>query len=688
MQSTYNSEQWTVVQTDISPTEMVADKQYKTKMTKIIISNTCALLNSGGGKFVLNFQDPTPCPKHIHDCVRMVEQWVIQFVGPATMSSNIQLEQLPNKILLHIKGNSHLSTVNYNLYLPTHAQVTAVASTDPVGKVKEILERKSCICTSNISQGSHQTTFVQGEDSGLIESYSVQFKQLKSTPSKCIALADRMTGKGTKLTCYVSAFANYCGGHIYYGISDDGKVRGEKITEKDKIDIIKKVSKTISHMTWLGYSGEPRKGKEWDIYFEPVMGTEGNRIPSTFVIIITVVWCLGGVFTFEPESYHVTEGTVKKMSLETWKENLLSKEVPKETKDQVECNSKTNVEVEVSTKTPAEISCALRTQCKYEAPHSIARCTWSSNQTKKNYCFVNGNLIRIINDGNWKQFERRAKIEESKCSDGGVKLVILSMRITAQYKKNKFKKAEHSLKEYNKHLNDSKDRIICEVREKLVRSCLERCKGNHEKSYEIACTGLALVEQIPSGIIVGEYYVNLATISTILLSQERESERQSILKDEAMFFFKEALQHLRDANEYLPSKIDQEQKVHINLALLNLGCSFSGDAIEETVDDDHIARAVSSIKVVDQHIYDGNALSDYRECQYLFVLSMLHYRRSQNIGDDEPRDKRLKLLENALKSSKKAEKIALECNFEEMLIYSRKHKAVYTEMMVRHTISQ
>ena len=60
-----------------------------------------------------------------------------------------------------------------------------------------------------------------------------------------------MIGKGNKFSRYVSAFANYKGGHIYYGIDDDGIVAGELIpNEVDKEEIVKKVEKSINKMIW------------------------------------------------------------------------------------------------------------------------------------------------------------------------------------------------------------------------------------------------------------------------------------------------------------------------------------------------------------------------------------------------------------------------------------------------------
>ena len=44
---------------------------------------------------------------------------------------------------------------------------------------------------------------------------------------------------------------------------------------------------------------KPRRGNQWDICFESVADPSGGEIPSTFVIVVSVAPCPGGVFEFE-----------------------------------------------------------------------------------------------------------------------------------------------------------------------------------------------------------------------------------------------------------------------------------------------------------------------------------------------------------------------------------------------------
>ena len=130
------------------------------------------------------------------------------------------------------------------------------------------------------------------------ESKMCNFRRLKADNSECSTLADRMTGKSNKFSYIVSAFGNYKGGHNYHGITDDGVVEGEVLSiEDEKHDIKKKVEKAINKMIWPEHIGQPKRGEHWDIFFEHVVdGTTYKPIPSTFVIVIYIAPCPGGVF--------------------------------------------------------------------------------------------------------------------------------------------------------------------------------------------------------------------------------------------------------------------------------------------------------------------------------------------------------------------------------------------------------
>ena len=141
-----------------------------------------------------------------------------------------------------------LITVNYNLYLPSKTQVNQVLPSESQDKVKEILNRR--VVEEPVQCESHIKLFSKGKGCGLSETKTIQLKNVKADTSKRTTLADCMTGKSNKFSCYASAFANFKGGH--YGIDDDGVVTGEFIdpNEVEKNEITKKVEKSINKMIW------------------------------------------------------------------------------------------------------------------------------------------------------------------------------------------------------------------------------------------------------------------------------------------------------------------------------------------------------------------------------------------------------------------------------------------------------
>ena len=597
---------------------------------------------------IIAFPDQTYQTKDLDQPVRVIEQWINNLIGTPMMATNVELKVAPHQILINIKGSYNLITVDYNMFLPSHSQINRVLPVETLEKIQNVLFGREMMSSSN-ELPAVQTVFVQGEEMKLDETYSVQFKQLKDAPANCITLSDRVIGNSNKLIQCLSAFANYRGGVIYVGVDDKQHIiNGEVIPANERESIIHKVTNRVNKMIWLGLEDGPRRGINWDIFFHPVVDKEGRPVKSTFVIVIVVArYHPGGVFLQEPESYHIVNGRVERMELDTWKEYLFSKRSHNE-------------------------ASALQIQC----PDTVGRCQWSSVRNRKRYDYFNGVLIRMVNDGLWKEFWARAKKEETDCFEGGIKLVILLTKATASYKQGNFEQAYLDIEEYRRALSQSEDRLISETREFLLRSSVERCKGNIRESYKHANNGLALAEQIPPGIVAGEYYANIATVITILLGLENGIENKKILKEKAISFFQKAIEHLDFVSDYPPSKFDQKQKVHINLAFLHLGCSFASYArAERRVEDTAIKKAMNSLSAVDKCVNEGYALSDYRNCQFLLARSVLFRRRSQNIKADEADEveRSAQLLKSALKFSNEAKEIAVKCEFAEMLECTSKH---------------
>ena len=639
-----------IVHIHISPVKVTssAKKAFKESKTKEIISAICALLNSDGGKLVMHVREDSAQEWFVTDSIRKIEQCLVEIVGCSTMVSNISLEKSDQKIVFSVKKSSFLITVNYNLYLPSQTQVISIPSTEAIENVKGvILNKRETVNVVKI--GSHMKKFVKDQNSGLHVAKDVQFKHLKAAPSKCVTLGDRPIGKSNKFACYVSAFANHCGGHIYYGIRDDGTIKGEVITDQRKVDeIIKKVEKTINKMSWPHSLGKPQKGKQWDIFFEPVLDTTSNVLPSIYVIVIYVASCPGGVFTEEPESYEIVDGKVGKLKLSDWKMKLF---YPSLTVSSHE----------------------------HEVPGVVRRCSWSSGRYQKICYHVNGILMTDINNGNWENFERHKRMLERRFPESDARLVLLSKQVTAYYRKGSFSKADLALQEYNQIWPTSQNVLIFEVIGLYLQAALERCLGNFKTSYEILKDTLFKADQIPVGLITASLYSLMATLRGILDCQAQDSNEKIPLSanEKSEILSTKALEHLKKVRESPEIRTDMEQKSHINLAMLHLGCSLSGDIARKHVDKECLAAANSNLQVVSRCIFDGYPLSLLRELQFHFALSILYHRRSQ-IERHEKRH----LLQAAFHYSKKANDLSRKCKFEEMTRYTQKCMALRTEDLV------
>ena len=658
----------------------LGESKGKPKIDKETISkigkSVCALLNSDGGKIKLKIVDYNKASglsiKDSDQLIRTIEQHYQAFVNTFDSSKNIEFsgfDQTCNTFTLEVKGLTLLCSLEYSIYLPTNAQVKPIKPVENEETVKKILDGRRLVDVTETELANVQTSFVLDAYIGQ-ESKTVQFKLLKAEKPK--GLAERIIDH--HLTHYVSAFANHKGGRIYYGVDDDGVVKGTVISEKDKQEITKKVSKylntadeqdrtdasTVNRMQWPD-NIRPQKGIQWDIMFKPVEDDDGKEIPSTYVIVIFVAPCPGGVFSKEPESYFIFDENVdgsrvariKRMTMAEWKRRLL-----------------------------------YPTQEKLRISRMSSRRDWSSFEEKVSCDALDGNLLRLINLGRWDEFKRVADEQNTLNHAGGetadvqIDMVLLSKWFVYHYRKGEFDKSEDLLRKFETLVPESENEQIFKVRGRLILSAMERTRGNHKESYEIAKEILRDVEQISACILTAEFYVHFATMLTIIegtkeLNDELRNDltENTSFKEEAIKFYDVALQHLREA-EYVPrSKADMEQKTYINLAILKLGCSLSGDVVDHHVGVEDIEAASTSLERVDCLITkERYALSGFRKCHHLFALSSLFYRQSQL---ETTTDLSIESLESAIEYAEDAKRSAELHDFKELLGYSKKHAEVY-----------
>jgi hypothetical protein len=183
------------------------------------------MLNSNyGGQVIIHIDTDSNIPvegfsfSQMSSLIRILEQWVISINGPLKIISNMYFEEDKDNIVISIEKVDSFITTNYNLYLPSATQVLQVSSLESPERL-DIINRK--VVLEPIQPGSHWEKNFRREHSGIRESKMFQLKHLKAGPSKPTTLADRMTGKGNKFSCYVSTFANYCIAEVTFTVASE-----------------------------------------------------------------------------------------------------------------------------------------------------------------------------------------------------------------------------------------------------------------------------------------------------------------------------------------------------------------------------------------------------------------------------------------------------------------------------------
>ena len=607
------------------------NKKYKENLLKEVITSICAMLNSIGGNVVLyNKCSCQLATSWFYFFIRILEQTLISILGSNQTVSHINFKDEKDRVVVAVNKADSLITTNYNLYLPSQTQVVQVYAWE-LDKVKShILKRK--YVREPVQLYSHSKEFFKDKNCGFHETKVIMSKNLKAEESKRTRLADRMTGKGNKFNCYVSGFANYWGGHMYYGIKDDGIVEGEYISNENVNDITKKVDKALNKLIWPEEIGQPKRGEHWQIFFEPVLDKNSNPIPSTFVIVIYVAPCLGGVFTEEPECYEMVEGKVQKMSFITWKKRVcFSDGIP--------------------------------------IPPTIKRIGWSSSATERRCMKVDEVLTMTINNGNWNLFTKLAKSLEGKANEVDVKLVISSKRVTACYRRGYFNKARIELNNYEKQMSKANDPLIFQVIYLYLKAALKRLKREFEESELFLHEALTMVDQLPRGIVP----------AAILSSAAMHPGSNSLSPD---VLCTKVLQHLSYA-QISRTREELEHKAFIILATFHLGYDISGKMFEKNANKSSFDTGKSSVMKLKKSICDGCPLSRYREVQFNLVQSMLYYRYSQM-----SKEKKKIFLEEAIHFSKKAQYLAKTFKFDEIIIWANISVALCTEALILASLEE
>ena len=227
-----------VIVIDFPFTKVEENKKFGDAKLNEAIQAVCALLNSNGG--IIKLHSATKQAFNYDKLLRKFEQRIEGLVGSYESCKKFQIspnssDESHSELVCRVASSETFATLNYHLYVPHETQVNLIAPIESLNNIRSILTGAQLIeCEQLIKLGSHRKVFIKGQNIGCPESKTEQFKKVKHEATKNTSIADRIVSKHNKFACTISAFANHRGGHIDYGIKDDGFVEGEIIGEHEK----------------------------------------------------------------------------------------------------------------------------------------------------------------------------------------------------------------------------------------------------------------------------------------------------------------------------------------------------------------------------------------------------------------------------------------------------------------------
>ena len=563
----------------------VDNRKKRKSLMNNIQKSVCALFNSGGGVLKFTLQSNF----HQDKIIRVAEEKFRDILNTRSILQIFKLVRVgPDQWTLNIPASSCLTTLRYNIFLPTETQVLEVRPIEHRSEISNILERKGY----EVNEDEEPAEFIKGRESGLQESQTVQFKNLKTEKTKRSAFSTRVIQN--KFTHYVSAFANHRGGRIYYGINDQGVVEGEEIGEEEKVSVKEKIKNNIMKMKWR--HGEPQEGVNWSVSFKPVTDETGEPLtPSKSVMIVFVPPYRGGVFTAEPESYYIDNvssetGTVKKLSFSDWLVYFKVQRLP----------WSFNVMPVISSHVP-----------------------WSSPKEREIYLGFTKWLVRSRNDNDKKRFGVLKRLANDERFRETGALVVMAEEVAVQYKRQQFIEADALLTVFSKCVERStNNKQFHVVKAIYLKSRIERAKGKYENSYQIAKICSQKMQKIPAEFITVWSYMHLSMLANILGVRENDPTKFK----EAQVWLSLAWRDASALNEFPTGLADLYQKLLIYGAMTLLRCSLVGEVAKMKVKVKDVEAAAEELSKAYKCVMKGELMTRYREIQFLFAQCSVYLR--------------------------------------------------------------
>ena len=321
-----------------------------------LIKHIVALLNSVGGVIRINEykNDKTHITSLRDKWMLTLEQSLVSMMGQDEYSECVHLFPKPYPdYYVFVRMGKRVFTQNSGMKIPlsrsisnpTHEHIVKILNRKGVTEIEHSSEsslemnedeRMECDQDSDYPEDnsnnftSQKPTEFHFDDKVLFEeSDSIQFKLIKDAAT----LSQLLKGIDKHLPNYVSAFANHRGGDVYFGIGDDGTVKGELVKGEDEKTEVKKMIEKImnrknenneSVRIWRKSDLIAKYGEQWSVEFVNVIGEPEDE--ERYVVVVHIYSFNGGMFLERPLAWKVDETSenIVEMDFDEWKNRHIS----------------------------------------------------------------------------------------------------------------------------------------------------------------------------------------------------------------------------------------------------------------------------------------------------------------------------------------------------------------------------
>lgn len=293
---------------DVSILHKPNEKEARKTELKNLLKHIVALLNSSGGviRIIENESNRDKIIKHRDLWIKNLEDQLIEGIMTQKQYKEFILIQnvtTQRPVYLFVKKCKRVCTQASGLKIPLNSSVRDATYENIV----KILDPERVTSP----QFEEEPEFIIGMKVPFCESDTVQFKLIEN---------DLLSGIDQHLPNYVSAFANHHGGKVYFGIQDDGTVKGQLVDDPENVcQVVEKV------MTRKGENKEmiriwdtpdvlPKYDEHWSV---DVVGVGENRS----LVIVKVFPFKGGMFLKHPQAWFIDQNSenIVNMDFGCWK---------------------------------------------------------------------------------------------------------------------------------------------------------------------------------------------------------------------------------------------------------------------------------------------------------------------------------------------------------------------------------